>query len=378
MGRSPCCDKVGMKKGVWTPEEDNKLFTYMQQHGHAKWRDLPLKAGLRRCGKSCRLRWNNYLRPDIKRGEFSLKEGQTIIQLHALLGNRWSRIARHLPKRTDNEIKNYWNTNLKKRLAKMGIDPTTHKPINCVLIGQPRDLSHMAQWETTRIEAEARIVSESKLAISDVSAAAPPPPPFVDILKVWQGMTWTSPGRGQIITNNDFFASDNMLMTISNKATASAPSSPPPPPGWAQPCLDMIDPKKDDNVVVTTTTPNVGLRAHESAFPNNGGNDYAVGKTSGNYDQDVKINGILIENPSILQLEDHITADPIISNSTNYNIDGYLTSSSNLLATDLQASINASTAGPNDDFFFEDNKGNNYSWSNILNIVNSPADWPVI
>ncbi|KAL7091379.1 hypothetical protein ACP275_12G102000 [Erythranthe tilingii] len=364
MGRSPCCEKVGLKKGVWTPEEDNKLFTYMQQHGHGNWRDLPLKAGLRRCGKSCRLRWNNYLRPDIKRGEFSLKEEQTIIQLHALLGNRWSRIAQHLPKRTDNEIKNYWNTNLKKRLAKMGIDPTTHKPMNCVLIGQPRDLSHMAQWETTRIEAEARIVSESKLAISDISAtvtataaAPPPPPPFLDILKVWQGMTWTSPRRGDIVTHNDFFASNNMLMTISNGATASAPPPPPPPPEWAPPCLDMIkvwtNPRKDDNVVVTTTTtPNVGLRAHESAFPNNGGNDYCI----------------LIENPSILQLEDHISTDPIISNSTNYNIDDYLT-------TDLQASI-ASTTGPNDDFFFEDNKGN-YSWSNILNIVNSPADWPV-
>ncbi|KAL8035522.1 hypothetical protein ABFX02_12G102400 [Erythranthe guttata] len=372
MGRSPCCDKVGMKKGVWTPEEDNKLFTYMQQHGHGNWRDLPLKAGLRRCGKSCRLRWNNYLRPDIKRGKFSFQEEQTIIQLHALLGNRWSAIARHLPKRTDNEIKNYWNTNLKKRLAKMGIDPTSHKPMNYVLIGQPKDLSHMAQWETTRIEAEARIVSESKLAISDISATAttaapppPPPPPCLDILKVWQGMTWTSPGRGDIVTNNDFFASDNMLMTISNETTASAPP-PPPPPAWP-PCLDMIkvwtNPRKDDNVVVTTTIPNVGLRAHENAFPNNDGNDYAVG----NY-QDEKINGILIENPSII-------TNPIISNSTNYNIDDYLTSSSNLLATDLQASI-AFTTGANDDFFFEDNKGN-YSWSNILNIVNSPADWPV-
>ncbi|KAL8035520.1 hypothetical protein ABFX02_12G102200 [Erythranthe guttata] len=59
----------------------------MQQHAHGNWRDLPLKAGLQRCGKSCRLRWINYLRPDIKRGKFSLKEEQTIIQLHALLEN---------------------------------------------------------------------------------------------------------------------------------------------------------------------------------------------------------------------------------------------------------------------------------------------------
>ncbi|CAL0321738.1 unnamed protein product [Lupinus luteus] len=169
MGRSPCCDKVGLKKGPWTPEEDQKLLAYIEEHGHGSWRALPSKAGLQRCGKSCRLRWTNYLRPDIKRGKFSLQEEQTIIQLHALLGNRWSAIATHLPKRTDNEIKNYWNTHLKKRLTKMGIDPITHKPKNDALLssdGQSKtaaNLSHMAQWESARLEAEARLVRESKL-----------------------------------------------------------------------------------------------------------------------------------------------------------------------------------------------------------------------
>ncbi|KAK4751338.1 hypothetical protein SAY87_004820 [Trapa incisa] len=170
MGRSPCCDKVGLKKGPWTPEEDQKLLAYIEEHGHGSWRALPAKAGLQRCGKSCRLRWTNYLRPDIKRGKFSLQEEQTIIQLHALLGNRWSAIANHLPKRTDNEIKNYWNTHLKKRLAKMGIDPVTHKPKSDTLLsrdGQSNKsaakLSHMAQWESARLEAEVRLVRESKL-----------------------------------------------------------------------------------------------------------------------------------------------------------------------------------------------------------------------
>jgi myb proto-oncogene protein len=82
---------------------------------------------------------------------------------------RWSAIATHLPKRTDNEIKNYWNTHLKKRLAKMGIDPVTHKPKNDALLsndGQSKNaanLSHMAQWESARLEAETRLVRESKL-----------------------------------------------------------------------------------------------------------------------------------------------------------------------------------------------------------------------
>ncbi|CAI9784042.1 unnamed protein product [Fraxinus pennsylvanica] len=70
--------------------------------------------GLLRCGKSCRLRWINYLRPDVKRGNFTPEEEETIIKLHNSFGNKWSKIASHLPGRTDNEINNVWNTHLKK------------------------------------------------------------------------------------------------------------------------------------------------------------------------------------------------------------------------------------------------------------------------
>ncbi|KAK8657267.1 hypothetical protein V6N13_035517 [Hibiscus sabdariffa] len=128
MGRTPCCDKTGLKKGPWTPEEDLKLSNYVQIHGPGNWRTLPKKAGLERCGKSCRLRWTNYLRPDIKRGRFSFEEEETIIQLHSVLGNKWSAIAGRLPGRTDNEVKNYWNTHIRKRLLRNGIDPVTHAP----------------------------------------------------------------------------------------------------------------------------------------------------------------------------------------------------------------------------------------------------------
>ncbi|XVF66908.1 hypothetical protein PTKIN_Ptkin10aG0077300 [Pterospermum kingtungense] len=128
MGRTPCCDKTGLKKGPWTTEEDLKLTNYIQIHGPGNWRTLPKNAGLQRCGKSCRLRWTNYLRPDIKRGRFSFEEEETIIQLHSILGNKWSAIAARLPGRTDNEIKNYWNTHIRKRLLRNGIDPVTHAP----------------------------------------------------------------------------------------------------------------------------------------------------------------------------------------------------------------------------------------------------------
>lgn len=128
MGRAPCCDRSGLKRGPWTPEEDQKLVDYIHKHGYGNWRTLPKNAGLQRCGKSCRLRWTNYLRPDIKRGRFSFEEEETIIQLHIILGNKWSAIAARLPGRTDNEIKNYWNTHIRKRLLRMGIDPVTHAP----------------------------------------------------------------------------------------------------------------------------------------------------------------------------------------------------------------------------------------------------------
>ncbi|KAL8032727.1 hypothetical protein ABFX02_13G114800 [Erythranthe guttata] len=129
MGRAPCCEKNGgLKKGPWTPEEDQKLLDYIHKNGYGNWRTLPKNAGLQRCGKSCRLRWTNYLRPDIKRGRFSFEEEETIIQLHSILGNKWSAIAARLPGRTDNEIKNYWNTHIRKRLMRMGIDPVTHTP----------------------------------------------------------------------------------------------------------------------------------------------------------------------------------------------------------------------------------------------------------
>ncbi|KAL0874284.1 hypothetical protein Bca101_023989 [Brassica carinata] len=102
MGRQPCCDKVGLKKGPWTVEEDKKLINFILTNGHCCWRALP---------------------------KLSEYEEQMVIDLHAQLGNRWSKIASHLPGRTDNEIKNHWNTHIKKKLRKMGIDPMTHKPL---------------------------------------------------------------------------------------------------------------------------------------------------------------------------------------------------------------------------------------------------------
>ncbi|GAB4849825.1 hypothetical protein Ancab_004624 [Ancistrocladus abbreviatus] len=150
MGRIPCCEKDNVKRGQWTPEEDNKLSSYIAQHGTRNWRLIPKNAGLQRCGKSCRLRWTNYLRPDLKHGQFSDAEEQTIVKLHAVVGNRWSLIAAQLPGRTDNDVKNYWNTKLKKKLSGMGIDPVTHKPFSHLMAEiattlAPPQVAHLAE-----------------------------------------------------------------------------------------------------------------------------------------------------------------------------------------------------------------------------------------
>ncbi|KAK3016383.1 hypothetical protein RJ639_007361, partial [Escallonia herrerae] len=117
MGRAPCCDKANVKRGPWSPEEDAKLKAYIDQQGTGgNWIALPQKIGLKRCGKSCRLRWLNYLRPNIKHGGFSEEEDNLICSFYMSIGSRWSIIAAQLPGRTDNDIKNYWNTRLKKKL----------------------------------------------------------------------------------------------------------------------------------------------------------------------------------------------------------------------------------------------------------------------
>ncbi|XP_074567380.1 transcription factor MYB2-like [Curcuma longa] len=128
-GRAPCNSgtppndrESDLRRGPWTTDEDLLLMNYISAHGEGRWNSLARSAGLRRTGKSCRLRWLNYLRPDVRRGNITPEEQLLILELQSRLGNRWSKIARHLPGRTDNEIKNYWRTRVQKHAKQMRCD----------------------------------------------------------------------------------------------------------------------------------------------------------------------------------------------------------------------------------------------------------------
>ncbi|KAL6848511.1 hypothetical protein ACP4OV_021805 [Aristida adscensionis] len=136
--------KMNYRKGLWSPEEDQRLRDYILKHGLGCWSAVPAKAGLQRNGKSCRLRWINYLRPGLKRGMFSQEEEDVVINLQAKLGNKWSQIAMHLPGRTDNEVKNYWNSYLKKRVMQaQGSNPKSPTELTSMSTTEPSMQHHL-------------------------------------------------------------------------------------------------------------------------------------------------------------------------------------------------------------------------------------------
>ncbi|KAK3137581.1 hypothetical protein QOZ80_5BG0454220 [Eleusine coracana subsp. coracana] len=152
-------DEGDLRRGPWTMEEDVLLVNYIAKHGEGRWNSLARSAGLKRTGKSCRLRWLNYLRPDVRRGNITAEEQLMILELHSRWGNRWSKIAQHLPGRTDNEIKNYWRTRVQKHARQLRCDVNSARFRDVVrYVWMPRLVE--------RIQAQSSSSSSSALALA--------------------------------------------------------------------------------------------------------------------------------------------------------------------------------------------------------------------
>ncbi|KAL2244852.1 protein ODORANT1 [Sesamum indicum] len=337
MGRAPCCDKNGLKKGPWTPEEDQKLIDYIQKNGYGNWRTLPKNAGLQRCGKSCRLRWTNYLRPDIKRGRFSFEEEETIIQLHSILGNKWSAIAARLPGRTDNEIKNYWNTHIRKRLLRMGIDPVTHSPRLDLL-----DLS-------TILNSSLYANSSSQISFSRLLGMQSLINP--ELLRLATSLLSSSHTQ-----NQDFLVQNNPLIRdnphVSNQISQSL----------IQPCIQT--PVQDLTIPTSCldTTPNsctVSLSNHDQAHPFMQ-YDNVQDLDAGFGSQNCQLNEWQLSDGSMLSTltEDYL---PV----TNYGYYG----SDHQSVVDPAPSSEAST-------FQQSNSSNNFSFQSVLSNISTPSSSP--
>ncbi|KAI9077436.1 hypothetical protein K1719_040639 [Acacia pycnantha] len=170
-------EEAELRRGPWTLEEDSLLIHCIAFHGEGRWNMLAKTAGLKRTGKSCRLRWLNYLKPDIKRGNLTPQEQILILELHSKWGNRWSKIAQHLPGRTDNEIKNYWRTRVQKQARQLNIESGSDRFIDAVrCFWMPRLLQKMEQNSSSSSSSSSSVIN-----MNSENSLSPPQGEFTDI-----------------------------------------------------------------------------------------------------------------------------------------------------------------------------------------------------
>ncbi|CAD5163831.1 unnamed protein product [Musa acuminata subsp. malaccensis] len=202
-------EEVDLRRGPWTAEEDLVLMNYVAAHGEGRWNSLARCSGLRRTGKSCRLRWLNYLRPDVRRGNITPEEQLLILQLHTRWGNRWSKIAQYLPGRTDNEIKNYWRTRVQKHAKQLRCDVNSKQFKDAMtyvwmprLVERIRAASGVSTTAPAGPVAEVELVmkpspEESSTPSSSFGAEFPPAPPVFDTFPAAAAAA-TQSGEGEL------------------------------------------------------------------------------------------------------------------------------------------------------------------------------------
>ncbi|XVE85987.1 hypothetical protein DITRI_Ditri17bG0136000 [Diplodiscus trichospermus] len=207
----------GLKKGPWTAAEDAILLEYVKKHGEGNWNAVQKNSGLMRCGKSCRLRWANHLRPNLKKGSFSPEEERIIIELHAKLGNKWARMAAQLPGRTDNEIKNYWNTRMKRR-QRAGL-PIYPQQVRDGVAGFLLQQQQPEQEQQTQYQGRKR--PSSSLSSNFLSSSLGKKHDSLSSLSLLDSMNFSSTGQNQPISS--FYS--NLYTSSSNKSGFALPLS---------------------------------------------------------------------------------------------------------------------------------------------------------
>ncbi|GLJ21741.1 hypothetical protein SUGI_0405460 [Cryptomeria japonica] len=143
-----------LRKGPWMAEEDDILVEYVRKYGPRDWSSIRTKGLLPRTGKSCRLRWVNKLKPDLKRSKFSLEEEKIVVEMQENLGNKWAKIASYLPGRTDNDVKNFWSTRQKRILRSLQhLEPQTEGVIHLSSLDYLSDFSNLKVEVPTPLQA---------------------------------------------------------------------------------------------------------------------------------------------------------------------------------------------------------------------------------